>query len=61
MPDIDDGNLICNRPVDGSIDVANHILLVFRDIVLNIDDDQSFFLHACLPQPIGAFFLQYNG
>ena len=46
MPNLDDKEAVVRRPSYGGVDMVDNLFVVFRNVVLNIDDDQSAVLHA---------------
>ena len=45
MLDIDNVHPLRNSPVDSSIDILNDVAVVFRDVILDVDNDKCFCLH----------------
>ena len=53
MPDIDDMDLMFDRPINGLVDMADDLLVLLGDIILNINDDQCLF---CILSPPERYF-----
>ena len=45
MPDISDMNFIADGPINGPVDVIDYVPVILCDVILNINDHQSFSLH----------------
>jgi hypothetical protein len=39
-------DILIDGPVDRLIDISNNLLVILRDVILDIDNDEGFFLHG---------------
>ena len=45
MADIDDMHIVCRRPLYRPIDRLDDVLIVFGDVILQVDNDQRLIFH----------------
>lgn len=46
VPDIDNMDILIDGPVDRLIDLSNNLFVILCDVVLDIDNDERFFLQG---------------
>ncbi|MPN50833.1 hypothetical protein SDC9_198472 [bioreactor metagenome] len=56
MPHVYNMKVMKHRPINGLVDIADYLLVILCDVILDIDDHQGFFLHDRSSWQVNGWF-----